>query len=41
MRAQRFGGAFAFTTEYEFVAGAVGDARYPLSTPLYAAMTAP
>jgi chitinase len=37
-KAQGFGGVFAFTTDYEYVAAAAGEARYPLSTVLYNAV---
>ena len=37
-KAQGFGGVFAFTTEYEYLADAAGEARYPLSTVLYNAV---
>jgi chitinase len=35
---QGFGGFMAFTTEYEYLPSQTGDARYPLSTALWAAV---
>jgi chitinase len=34
MNSQGFGGMMAFTTEYEYISGASGDSRYPLSSAL-------
>ena len=41
VKTQGFGGVMVFTTDYEYIASASGDARYPLSTALFGAMSAP
>lgn len=39
-KSQGFGGYYSFTTEYEYMASQAGDAKYPLSTALYASVFA-
>ena len=40
IKSQGFGGAMTFSLYYEYLAGAGGDAQYPLSSALYAALMA-
>jgi chitinase len=39
IRTQGFGGAMTFSLHYEYLAGETGDARHPLSTALYDALS--